>query len=367
MGARELLEKIASAPRFAGSESEASTRRLCAELLTADGFSIREEPFTFSEFPGRYGPTVVGILLIATVLLTSHVFTDHGGAGPAALMLFFGLAVTGGIGAWLTRRGTIDFPWLRSSSTNLIATRGSPRLWLVAHSDSKSQTIPMLARIGALVLMFGAAALLGVTLIVAWVSSIVNSQPIIVSRLVQVLAIIASAAAIPFVLCFTGNRSDGAVDNASGLVSVLLAVRELPTLTDIGVMVTSAEEFALAGARAHLESNGNPAIVINCDTIDDPGSFLCMGHGRNRGTASAAVGRAAARLGLPVSGRGTIPGILADGIAFAEAGWDAVTLSRGNLSTLARVHTSGDTRERLDGSGIALAARLLAATIEELR
>lgn len=92
-----------------------------------------------------------------------------------------------------------------------------------------------------------------------------------------------------------------------------------------------------------------------------------MAHGRKGGIAWGAVGKAAARLGLPINVRGTIPGILADGIAFADAGWDAVTVSRGNLSTLARVHTSGDTRERLDGSGIAQAARLLAATIEELR
>lgn len=301
------------------------------------------------------------------VVVASQMYTDHGGAGPAALALFIGLAVTGGIGAWLTRRGTIDFPWFRSSSVNLIATRGSPKVWLVAHSDSKSQTIPMLARIGAVVVMFGAAALLGVTLVVAWVSGLGNSEPIIVSRLVQVFAIVAAVAAIAFVFCLTGNRSDGAVDNASGLVSILVAVRNLPEQADVGVIVTSAEEFALAGARAHVESNPNPAIVLNCDTIDDPGSFLCMVHGRSRGSAAAAVGRAAARLDLPVSVRGMIQGILADGIAFADAGWDAVTVSRGNLSTLARVHTSGDTRERLDGSGIAQAARLLAATIEELR
>lgn len=301
-----------------------------------------------------------------TVVVAGQMYVNDRSAGPAALALFIGLAVTGGIGAWLTRRGTIDFPWLRSSSANLIATRGSPKVWLVAHSDSKSQTIPMLARIGAVVVMFGSAALLGVTLLVAWLSGIGDSEPIIVSRLVPILAIVAGVAAIPFVFCLTGNRSDGAVDNASGLVSVLLAVRDLPGRADVGVIVTSAEEFGLAGARAHVESHADPSIVLNCDTIDDHGSFLCMAHGR-RGKAAAAVGKAAARLGLRVRVRGMIQGILADGIAFADAGWDAVTVSRGNLSTLARVHTSGDTRERLDGSGIAQAARLLAATIEELR
>jgi Zn-dependent M28 family amino/carboxypeptidase len=221
----------------------------------------------------------------------------------------------------------------------------------------------MLARIAAVAVMFGAAALLGATLIVVLITGPADFW----SQLVQLLAIVAAVAAIPFVFCLTGNRSAGAVDNASGLVSVLLAAREIPARPDIGVIVTSAEEFALAGARAHVASHHNPAVVINCDTIDDPGSFLCMTHGRTRGSAAAAVSKAAARLGLPVKVRRTIPGILADGIAFADAGWDAVTVSRGNLSTLARVHTSSDTRERLDGSGIAQAARLLAATIEELR
>jgi hypothetical protein len=250
---------------------------------------------------------------------------------------------------------------------NLIAARGTPAVWLVAHSDSKSQTIPMLARIAAVFVMFGAAALLGATLSVAAISGIVNSEAIDVGQLVAVLAIVGATAAIPFAFCFTGNRSDGAVDNASGLVSVLLAVRELEAHGDVGVIVTSAEEFALAGARAHVESSKSRAIVLNCDTIDDRGSFLCMVHGRNRGHASGAVRRAAVRLGLPLRVRGTVPGILADGIAFADAGWDAVTLSRGNLSTLVRVHTSSDTRKQLDGSGIAQAARLLAATLQELR
>lgn len=92
-----------------------------------------------------------------------------------------------------------------------------------------------------------------------------------------------------------------------------------------------------------------------------------MTHGRNRGPAALALERAGDRLALPVRTGGLIPGILTDSIVFARAGWDAVTVSRGNLGTLARVHTSSDTRERLDGSGIANAARLLAATIEELR
>lgn len=365
--ARELLEKVASSPRFAGSDSEARVRELCATLLKVQGFSVREDPFTFSEFPGRYGPSVIGLLLIAAVLLSSHMYATRGGSGPALVTLLAGLILTGVSGRWLGRRGTVKLPWLRRSSANLIATRGTPTVWLVAHADSKSQTIPILARVAAVVVTFAAVALLGVALIAGSLSEMGNAETGIVSRAVPILAIVAAVAALPLMFCLTGNRSPGAVDNASGLVSVLLALRERPAHAGVGVIVTSAEELGLAGARAHVESNHERAIALNCDTVDDHGAFVCMTYGRNRGAAAAAVGHAAARLDLPLTVRGMIPGILADSIAFADAGWDAVTVSRGNLSTLARVHTSSDTRERLDGSGIAKAARLLAATIEELR
>lgn len=365
--ARELLEKFASAPRFAGSDSEARARDVCASLLKSYGFSVREEPFAFSEFPARYGPTVFALLLIAVLLLTSHVYSDHGGAGPAIGTLLLGLLLTGAAGRWLGRGAILKFPWLRSRSANLVATRGTPSVWLAAHSDSKSQTIPMLVRVGAVVLTLVTVAVFALVLIVEWVSVIGNGEGWIGSHLVPLLAVVGALCTLPLVFCLTGNTSAGAVDNASGLISVLLAARELPPQADVGVIVTSGEELALAGARAHVASNPERATFVNCDTIDDNGGFTCMTHGRNRGAAALAVARAGERLVLPVRVRALIPGILTDSIAFASAGWDAVTVARGNLSTLARVHTSSDTRERLDGSGIANAARLLAATIEELR
>ena len=81
--------------------------------------------------------------------------------------------------------------------------------------------------------------------------------------------------------------------------------------------------------------------------------------------AESALVRVAGRQVDRVRTKG-IPGILTDGVAFAESGWDVCTLSRGNLGTLARVHTASDTSGRIDGTGIALAARILAATVEEL-
>jgi Zn-dependent M28 family amino/carboxypeptidase len=224
----------------------------------------------------------------------------------------------------------------------------------------------MLARIFAILSALLWIGFVGLLLTIEWVITVVYAEGGILGQAVFVSAVLAAASAIPLAICFTGNASPGAVDNASGVVSVLLALRDLKGLGGIGVLVTSGEELALAGARAFVEATQDRCIVLNCDTIDDRGGFVCMTHGRGDREAAAAVTRAAARLGFPIRVRGIISGILADSIAFADAGWDAVTVSRGNLGTLGRVHSSRDTLDRLDGSGIAQAARLLAVTIEEL-
>jgi hypothetical protein len=363
--ARELLVSIASHPRFAGSENEARARDLCASVLTAQGFSARQMEFSFSEFPGRYAVPVVSLFLAVVALVARHGYLRYGGAVPALVVLVAGVLTAGIVSFWLARRGTLRLPWRRSRSANLIATRGNPSVWLIAHVDSKSQTIPMLARIASVIALTIALAGLAISLVSEWLIMIPESGAGPTSLAVKVWGIAAAIAALPLILCLTTNKSPGAVDNASGLIAALLVTRLLSADRDIGVIVTSGEELGLAGARAFLESSPQRAIALNCDTIDDGGRFVCMVRGR-RGAAAAAVARVALRLHLPLRVSRVLPGILADSIAFADAGWDAITLSRGNLATLTRVHTSSDTRERLNGRGIAQAARLLCATAEEL-
>jgi len=367
--ARELLQQIASQSRFTGSESEKKARQLCATLLEAQGMTVREREFVFSEFPGRYGAPLIGLLWLVTALLARHVYLRHGGAGPATAILVPGLAVSAALGKWLTRDGTARFRWMKSRSSNLIASRGQPKTWLVAHLDSKSQTIPMIVRILCLVAAATAFAVLALSVTLEWIGVGVIGGPG-TSSVAPTLALIAAATTVPVILCLIRDGSPGAVDNASGVIAVILATTLLRSQADLGVILTSGEELGLAGARAHVVTHPDRAIAINCDTIDDGGRFLCMVRRTSREAATAATAaivRAAKRAGLPLRVRGIIPGILADSIAFADAGWDSLTLSRGNTATLARVHTSSDTRERLNGTGIAQAAYLLAATVEELR
>ncbi|HUQ17969.1 MAG TPA: hypothetical protein VM099_00025, partial [Gemmatimonadaceae bacterium] len=134
-------------PRFAGSESESRARAICSAHLEQSGLVATEEPFEFSEFPARYGAPVVGLLLAIVVLLTVYVYWSHGGAGPALAVLALGASLIIAIMRWFARRAPLHMKSMRSKSVNLVARRGNPGVWLVAHIDSKSQTIPMLLRI----------------------------------------------------------------------------------------------------------------------------------------------------------------------------------------------------------------------------
>lgn len=258
-------------------------------------------------------------------------------------------------GAVLTRRATVWFPLARRAGVNLVATRGVPNVWLVAHLDSKSQPVSMLLRVAAVLL----SALLWAALLV-----FAGAGPGLArgGPLAAALALAAGVAALPIVMSTVGEHSDGALDNATGVAAVIVAA-EGTLSSNVGVLITSAEELGLAGARAWLASESRPrGFVINCDGVDDQGDLRCMLSPWSRSTALCCRS-AAERCDLVRRVRigRLLPGVLVDGVAFASAGWRAVTVCRGRLSTLARIHTRRDVVARLDGRGVQEAARLIAA------
>jgi hypothetical protein len=164
-------------------------------------------------------------------------------------------------------------------------------------------------------------------------------------------------AALPVMASFVGNRSPGALDNASGVATVLGAAERMSG-RPVGVLLTSAEELGLAGARAWLR-NRTPRIALNCDGIDDTGRLVCMRSGRRR-RAVQALQIGAMKTGVSLQERGLIPGLLVDAVALADAGWETATLSRGTWGTLARVHSASDDLRHMTGTGIDEAAQVLA-------
>jgi hypothetical protein len=170
--------------------------------------------------------------------------------------------------------------------------------------------------------------------------------------------------ALPVVASVVGARSDGAVDNASGVATVLAAAALLGDGVACGVLLPSAEELGLAGARAWARDHAS-AIALNCDGVDDGGQTMIM---FNRTAPSrvfeALEGASQASERLVV--RRMPLGLLTDSTALAARGWQAVTVSRGSLDTLSRVHTSRDSLSTLHGGAIDDVAVILARAAEAL-
>lgn len=356
--AQELLARLSRSPRFAGSAAENDARRFCRTELERSGLACREIEFEYSEWPGRWGPPVAAGAQLVTILIVAR--TARNGDPITALAFAAALLIVLAIVSRdARRRWTRAFPFLRAKAINLEASRGQPSVWLVAHIDSKSQTTPMLYRIGSVVLLnaLTAVALVALFLQAAGYSAVMSYW--------LVVSLAAGIAALPSLLCIVRNDSPGAVDNASGVAAVLLAVTQIPPDRAVGVVITSAEELGLAGARDWAERATPGSRVVNCDTVDDSGIWLCMHTGTRPGLSSR-VETTARGLGFNLRARRLIPGILADSVAFSERGFEAVTISRGSIATLARIHTRRDNSTALAGSGFRDAATLLAALTMEL-
>ena len=232
------------------------------------------------------------------------------------------------------------------SGTNLIARRPSdrptarPPVWLVAHYDSKGQPISMAMR------LLGFAALLIGFLVVL---------------LVPLLGIALLALGTGIALLNRVNDiSPGALDNATALVAVFMAIDQLPAGALVGVIFPDAEEYGLVGARAlALERRDlfSQSSVINLDSLDDTGRATAFVHRPGRfGVAVAHAVNARRWRWLPV---------IVDGIALGRVARECVTIMKGNWRTMRVVHRPHDSiaRLRLDGAAHVAAglARVLRA------
>ena len=365
--ARAHLAAIARGPRPAGSGADDAARRYAGDVLQGAGFAVTEQRFTYSALPGRWGTPCFGAAGMAAVLAAALSARSGSPLGALAIVAAaaLGLALAG---RWLARSGVLALPALRMEGVNLVATCGDgrPHVWLVAHTDSKSQPVPQAVRAAGIVLLAmalvgaGALAALEVAGWLGWNAAAWATA-----------ASIAVIGGLPVVASVVGSRSDGALDNASGLAAVLLAAELLAAgrssaIASIGVLVTAAEELGLAGARAWAREPRVGHIALNCDGVDDVGALVGMYSNHSAGVVLEAFAAAAATSGVAYRSMRLVPGILVDAVALADAGWAAATLSRGTVRTLARVHTRHDTLEHLRGTGIPEAARVLADAAELL-
>jgi hypothetical protein len=104
-------------------------------------------------------------------------------------------------------------------------------------------------------------------------------------------------------------------------------------------------------------------VALNCDGVDDEGDLTIMYSGSAPRDLVRAIEEGAER--APRVRRMPV-GLLLDSVALSRAGWRSVTVSRGSLATLGRVHTRADSLDRLRGDGIPEVAGVLAHAAQVL-
>ena len=356
-GGDHHLAALAREPRPAGSAAEERARSYAEQVLEDAGFSITREPFSYSTFPGRYGTPIGGAIAAATVLVAAAAGISREGGHAPLTVLVIGMLVLAAFAWSMLGDAVLTLPMARAAGMNVVATRpgAAPRVWLVAHLDSKSQPVPSLLRVVGVIMLAS-------SLVLAMAAAALQLASLPGRMMWWAAALDALVGAAPVMASVVGARSPGALDNASGVAAVIGAAQMLEPQADVGVLLTSAEELGLAGARAWARMRA-PGVALNCDGVDDDGALTIM-HGSNPPSdVVKAVKSVAAR---DVHVRRMPLGLLTDSVALTDRGWRAVTLSRGSLASLRRVHTPHDSLDTLRGTGIHETATVLARAAEAL-
>lgn len=363
---RDLLRELAR-PRITGSKGAAEVAELIRARFSSLGFQIRDYPFTFSTIPGRFSVTAAGVVfLIGTLGAAALLNGSHPGVALCVLLLV--LILVGGI-AVLTPLLNGMLPFARVNAANMLAHKpgARPRYIVMAHLDSKSQPVPLAFR--------GPAIILG---IVTWIAFVifcilgVLDAVWIVPHITTLLAVLCFIAGVVCIFCWVDNRSPGALDNASGLATVLGLAERNRDAGEIAYLITDAEEMGLVGAR-DIARKLDPVIgVINVDGVDDDGPFHIMEKfgfpARHIAPhLAAALLTSAAEMDVPAHRRNVPFGLLLDHMPLARRHLPSVTVLRGSLKSMLRVHRPDDSMDRLSGAGVESAVALIDRALKILR
>ncbi len=357
-----------SFPRATGSDGERRARRMVVERLASLGYGVSVEDFRFDPRPLRWG---LPVLLVGGALLLVR-------AALSPRPLPFVLLTVGLLLPifWITRRfAAFGRHSGRMQSANVVAMPDSsgrgPRVFVVAHLDTKSQRLSFATR----AVLAGAA--LSLTVALAGLLFLLPNVPIVPA----VVGLAAAAALIALALAGYGNRSPGALDNASGLAVLLEVARRLGrdpvSGLEVAYLVTGAEEDGLVGATRFVERHRRGLRVaedffLNLDTVGGAGQLIVAGHAfwwpiRAVRRLVELLREEARRLGFSVRLRHVpLPGGV-DSFVPSSRGLPAVTLASGGIgSTYRHVHRPSDSPERIDPSNLVRSAELVERVIRRL-
>ncbi|MBP7686280.1 MAG: M28 family peptidase [Thermoflexales bacterium] len=378
--AKIALEYAASMarPRLVGTAEHEQVAADLAARLEQWGYRVERERFEFSTVLNALLALVLwvnSVCLMAMVVLRQ---TLPYAPQLGALIILAGFALAGVMGRSISadavaapkamwRKRLAYRMGKRYAASNLVAIwpqddRPRRTLYLVAHYDSKSQRWPLVLRIALYTLLIpGTLWAIGAALL--------NQA----SALSDGLGMGAAVASLMLVLLGTGNASPGAIDNASGVGTVLHLAEILAARSDwrerlrVIVLLPSAEEVGLMGTTAYVKRHAarlqqENALVLNFDGVGVEGQLQWVGA---TSSELARLIQDVARTEHISIGRFRFIGALFDHIPFAQRGLDGVSLITVGRASRS-IHTPNDTIDHLHESGFDQAGRVALRVIRQL-
>lgn len=364
-------------PRLVGSTGEADARAYIVEQFTELGLHVVKEPFHFTKFPAEVLPRILCGLFVPVVV--SVPWFGERFPIPVCLICLLSLSIALFFTQWQKRFEGLYDVGRKHDSANIIATNGkkqdgnTPVLLFVAHYDSKSQILPIAVRAVAYGIAIVGLIILTVISVTQVSTLIWLSDPIVWS-----IAGITTFCLLLLQINLTQNRSPGGFDNASG-VGVMLELARVVMARDekksITFLATGAEEYGMCGALRYIqkhadEQDRNRTYVINLDGLG-------VGNGVNLVTRygippvhttrklAKTFWASGASLGVQVSERYLPIGVGLDSIPIASRGFETVTLTAGDVGSVAlKIHSKRDNADLLNVESLQQVGELITDVIE---
>jgi hypothetical protein len=371
------IETLAGLRRLAGTPGETEAQEYIRRAGSEIGVEMSPEEFSYSERPLK-------VALPATCLIIASISL------MGSLAYLWGSSLCIIPGATLLLAVYLGFRW--SSTFERFASKGDRKslnltglvegthaggtVLLSAHYDSKSQLMPVVLRAGLFMLGYFTAILFGLTLVVTGIMAAAGTD-LLGSRAGFYASLVPAVLVLSLVFNFTGNRSPGAMDDASGVALILEAARVLKTSPlvnyDVRIAAFGCEEIGLCGSISYMlahqdELRAAPFHMINFDMpfsssggiIVNTGFELPPVHTSRHlfeliREACESMGYRLSRVFLPV-------GAGADHMPWVKHGFDATCL----VSAATTIHSSRDTLEKVNREGLRRAGEVTLATLRAL-
>jgi len=351
--------------RAAGTEGEEKAGRTIAEILKGLGYEVKEEKFSilFPPWTWTKGAPFFSALFLFIVWMT---FAEMAWVSLLFSILYLlGLICWERIWFWAGGRfvsNDLSRGWRQSGNISacLPAGREGRVLYLMAHYDSKSQTFNLYLRT-ILYLIGGISG--GLFSLWAGAYALSGRMGIPETRIPAVFVasfLLSLAVNLLFLFSRSGNRSEGALDNASG-VGVLLEAASRWSVErvkgiDLRFVFTGAEEMGLLGSLMYMRRWGKTMAVenarlINIDSVGKEGKIRVCSTGRAGRRWVGEILRFARDRGLALRPLRFHKGVMMDHLPFARLGIPSVSFT--SISTEGwHLHSSRDTLALVRSEGL---------------